>query len=388
MRMMMVTLAFAVLLALAVILGCGTAPGTRFIDLGGGGATAMPRFAYVANGDPECGGDCNPLDISAYTVNPTTGALTPIKGSPFPTVAFNGNVFFMDMDPAGHFLFVTTRGTNQVQVFSIDQTTGVLAEIPGSPFPSGGTDAFEAEIASGKYLYVSNIQSSTITQFSIGSDGKLTSVGAPVGTSGQPHHLAISTNGKFLYAAVYTEGYLIQGYAVNSSTGVLTEIPGSPFPAGNCPEALETSLDAQFLIVPNSCANTVSVYKIDPTTGALSAVSGSPFDAGTTPVNFAEAHIGGQVYIGVNNAGSADVSVYTLNTATGALTPVSGSPFDLGFNSPSWIAAGGAFAYVADANLANIRIATVDATGKPTEAAGSPVTSGGLTIPTQIRLVY
>ena len=383
----MVGLGFSMLLAIAAILGCGSS-GPGFLDLGG--KSFVPRFAYVPNGDPECGGDCSPLDISAYTVNATTGALTPIPGSPFSTAAFNGDRFFVDMDPAGHFLFVTTRGENFVQVFSINQTTGVLTEVPGSPFDSGGNDAYEAEInETGKFLYVSNSLSGTIGQFSIASTGALAPIAPPVQTQGDPFHLSIAPNGKFLYAAVNTDGgYLIEGYSVNSSTGALTELAGSPFNSGKCPEALETDFSSQFLIVPNRCDGTVSVFKIDPTTGALTGVPGSPFAAGESPVNFAEAQIGSQTYIGVNNATSANVSVYSFNTTTGVLTAVSGSPFGLGLNSPNWIAVGGSFGYVVDANAVNIRVATIDANGKPTEISGSPVTTGGLTYPTQIRLVY
>ena len=379
--------AFSVLLMVALLLGCGGTSGPGFADLGG--KAFVPRFAYVPNGDPECGGDCSPLDISAYTVNATTGALTPVPGSPFSTAAFNGDQFFVDMDPAGNFLFVGTRGENSVQVFSINQSTGALTEVPGSPFDSGGSDAYETEIhESGKFLYVSNAQSGTIGQFSIAGTGALTPIGSPVETLGSPLHLGISTTGKFLYAAVSSEGYIIQGYSVNSSTGALTELPGSPFNSGNCPGALETDFSGQFLIVPNTCDDTVSVFKIDQTTGALTEVNGSPFATGESPTNFAEAHIGTQTYIGVNNAISANISVYTFNTTAGALTPVSGSPFGLGLNAPSWIAVGGNFAYVADANNANIRVATVNSTGKPTEISGSPVSSGGLKFPTQIRLVY
>ena len=389
-RTMTAGFAFLALLVVGTTLGCGTTEGTRFIDLGGGGGgNSVARFAYVTNGDPECGGDCNPLDISAYTVNPTTGALTAVPGSPFSTDAFNGDVFYVETDPAGKFLFMGTRGNDGIQVFSIDQTTGALTEVSGSPFDSGGSDAFQTEVDSqGKFLYATNQQSGTVTTFSIAANGALTLVGSPVETVGSPTFLGIAPNGKFLYVAVASEGDVLQGYSVNSTTGALTEVPNSPFNIGSCPGAVATDRSSTFVIVTNSCSHTISVFKIDPTTGSLSEVSGSPFAGGDFPVAFAEATVGGQTFIGVNNVDSADVSVFSFNSTTGALTPVSGSPFGGSFNSTNWIAAGGAIAYVTDANNGNVRIFTLNANGSPTEATGSPVTTGGLTIPEQILLVF
>jgi DNA-binding beta-propeller fold protein YncE len=84
------------------------------------------KFAYVAN----FGGG-----VSGYTINPTTGALTPIAGSPF--AAGNGpNI--VAVDPSGKFAYVTNFSGNNVSGYTIDPSTGALTAIAGSPFAAGG----------------------------------------------------------------------------------------------------------------------------------------------------------------------------------------------------------------------------------------------------------
>jgi 6-phosphogluconolactonase (cycloisomerase 2 family) len=75
----------------------------------------------------------NALDqnISGYGMNQTSGVLTPLAGSPF---QISGNT--MTTDPYGQYLYVTSAAG--IQVFGIDATTGLLTPVPGSPFPANG----------------------------------------------------------------------------------------------------------------------------------------------------------------------------------------------------------------------------------------------------------
>ena len=70
---------FAVIAALAIN-GCSGGDSSLF-NLGGPAppAAPIPKFAYVANG--------NSNTVSAYTINATSGALTPVAGSPITTGA-------------------------------------------------------------------------------------------------------------------------------------------------------------------------------------------------------------------------------------------------------------------------------------------------------------
>jgi len=90
------------------------------------------KFLYVASeGD----------NLSAFTINPTTGALTPIAGSPFDV----GPVpFGVAVDQSGRFLYVSNRNAGTVSGFRIDDATGALTAVPGSPFAAGLDASFVA----------------------------------------------------------------------------------------------------------------------------------------------------------------------------------------------------------------------------------------------------
>jgi 6-phosphogluconolactonase (cycloisomerase 2 family) len=78
-------------------------------------------------------------------------------------------------------------------------------------------------------------------------------------------------------------GNNVTAYAVNASTGALTQLSGSPFNSGTSPQFASVDISGQYLCVVNQISNDVWVYAVDPTTGAIAPVAGSPFAAGTNP---------------------------------------------------------------------------------------------------------
>src|SRR5215475_15899125 len=67
--------------------------------------------------------------VAAFAVQPN-GVLTEVRGSPFPASREGGLV---TTDPTDQFLFVLNATSNTISVLSIDPNTGALAEVPGSP---------------------------------------------------------------------------------------------------------------------------------------------------------------------------------------------------------------------------------------------------------------
>src|SRR5437016_921545 len=61
-----------------------------------------------------------------------TGALNPITGFPIPE-RFEGGL--VAIDGQGKFLFVLNPKSNNISMFQIDSASGVLSEVPASPFP-------------------------------------------------------------------------------------------------------------------------------------------------------------------------------------------------------------------------------------------------------------
>src|SRR6476469_8478634 len=71
------------------------------------------------------------------------------------------------------------------------------------------------------------------------------------------------------------------------SSGSLLLVAGSPFPAGAGAEFLAFDSVHKFLFVSNQNANTVSAFSVNTGTGQLTAVPGSPFATGARPTGIA-----------------------------------------------------------------------------------------------------
>jgi 6-phosphogluconolactonase len=70
--------------------------------------------------------------VSEYTINPTTGAVTPIPGSPL-AVSQPG---FAAVDPSGAFVYVPNSADPSISGYTINAASGALTPIAGSPFPA------------------------------------------------------------------------------------------------------------------------------------------------------------------------------------------------------------------------------------------------------------
>lgn len=195
------------------------------------------KFLYVSNLNDALGG------ISAYAIDSTSGALTPIAGSPFPTQTDFPGPNRMAIGGGGKFLYVGMSGTanpnNTVSAFAIDPNTGALTQIAGSPFPTGSDPQGIATDPSGKFLYTANSQDTTLSAFTIDSStGTLTPVsGFPYATLFGPAALAIDPAGQFLYVGENsTNG--IEAFSINATTGAIIPITGSPFSPGSAVSGL------------------------------------------------------------------------------------------------------------------------------------------------------
>ncbi|HEX7927508.1 MAG TPA: beta-propeller fold lactonase family protein [bacterium] len=75
-------------------------------------------------------------NLSAYGVDSSTGELTELANSPYQPYASLGNRYstFVAVDPAGKYVYVASNfGSNGVDGFEVDQSTGDLSEIAGFP---------------------------------------------------------------------------------------------------------------------------------------------------------------------------------------------------------------------------------------------------------------
>ncbi len=290
---------------------------------GGFGIAANPAVTFLYTDDLTNGG------IDAFAVS-STGVLTTVSGSPFPMPS-DWSVPQVDnlaIDPAGKFLYTTDPASNVVVGFTIG-ATGALAPLPGSPFPAGASPQQVAITPSGEFLYASdgNDPEGGISAYTIDSStGNLTALaGSPFATasSGQPDGLSIDPSGNFLYAAL-TFNNSIAAFTINSNTGVLTPVAGSPFlttPNGfPIIFSLAISPNGKFLYAQGDLDGNIYGFTIDPGTGALTAMTGSPFFADYTFMNNLVIDPSSNfLYIGASTLPS--FFYLAIDPTTGALTP-------------------------------------------------------------------
>jgi len=325
--------------------------------------------------------------VSAFTMSRATGALTAVLDSPYPS---GTSPQWIAVDPTNTFVYVTNCGSDtcdragSVFVYAIDQATGGLS-ISSARFTDGRGSIFMSIDPSGRFAYVANHGSNTISAFSICGSGALTPIpGSPFPAGPFPASVAVDPNGQFVYVANCASLFCaevpsgsVSVFRMDATSGGLTPVARSPFAVAQRPIAAVPDVTGQFLYVADSVSpGRVHGLSVDPDTGALSPVAGSPWPADFFPRSIMVDPSNRFVYVA--NIGSTTVSAYTIDVATGALQPISGSPFS-GGRGPDAVAVDGSsqYAYVANFNSANLSGYRIDdATGSFTPLVPSVFPTG------------
>jgi 6-phosphogluconolactonase (cycloisomerase 2 family) len=141
------------------------------------------RFLYVTNPSAS-----NPPpfssttgNISGFNIDPNTGALSPILGSPF--TATNGSgPSAITVDPSGKYVYATTPGSSfAIWCFTITSTNGQLVAVTSSPFSLTAGGLFALFDPSGNYFYIGSQSGNGIAGYTYSS-----STGTPTVISGSP----------------------------------------------------------------------------------------------------------------------------------------------------------------------------------------------------------
>jgi 6-phosphogluconolactonase len=238
-------------------------------------------LVYVANaGD---GGS----NYTGFTLNPG-GHLRPLAGStvPLPDGSTPGDVLF---NGDGTRLVGVRVGTSLIDSFTVG-ADGTLTAAPGSPYDAQGPGPFGSEFrpSDPTELYVSNAHggagAGTVSAFSDGSDGTLTSIGSSPFPDFQtaPCWVEISHDGQFLFT-VNTASNSISRYGIGSdgslaligSTALATEKAGA--------EDARLAPDGRTLWVVDTGVAKVSAFGVDG--GSLTELPSSPttLPAGSAP---------------------------------------------------------------------------------------------------------
>ncbi|HZQ19649.1 MAG TPA: hypothetical protein VFA90_13090 [Terriglobales bacterium] len=135
--------------------------------------------------------------IASLIVDSSTG--NPTSATGFVSPDSNELLLGLAVDPSGKWLAVTDVNNNLVHVMSINPATGALSDSPDHIFPTGTAPNAVAFDHTGKFLYV--------------------------------------TNGGYRFSGL-TGSNNISGFTFDSSNGMLTPLPGSPYAVGQAPSAI------------------------------------------------------------------------------------------------------------------------------------------------------
>jgi 6-phosphogluconolactonase len=185
--------------------------------------------------------------VLGFAQNTTTGALTPVPGTVITTDSTGKTVAVgygagttpsaIAEDPSSRFVYITDEATNQL-FGNVVANNGSLVAMTNGPFATGIFPVGLTIDPRGKFLYVANLSSSTVSAYAID-----VASGTPVGSVG-----SAST-------------------ATDTSPTCVT---------------IEPALGI-YLFSSNNLANTVSAMQLDPHNGGLAQVQNSPFPSGALP---------------------------------------------------------------------------------------------------------
>ena len=152
-------------------------------------------------------------------MDPSTGSLTPLSGSPYAI-----NAFGAALSPSGLFGWFAGGFNNDVLAYAFDPNTGALTAVPGSAAAAGSIPVGLAVNNTGQFVYASNNASNTVSGYSINANtGALTALASsPFGAGAIPNGIAIAVVNSRTYDA--SQGTLpgFQGWAYGGDNGNAT----------------------------------------------------------------------------------------------------------------------------------------------------------------------
>ena len=345
---------FLVIISLAALalVGCGGTPcsSTQNFTSSGSGAGGSVNTGGNVCGAGNSGGNNGPSAAFAFYLGSgvetaalsTSGTLATVTQTTPP--ALSGSTIDT-MTVQGNFLYLPFGDTTSVvQGLTIDHTTGLLTPIPGSPFPiqpTGATADMAVADPKGRFLYVGAEFTGSISEFQINSTtGALTEIsGSPITN---PFNffsadiMTVDSTSTYLYAGQGSATSPVVGFSIDQATGLLTELAASPFalnvaqihasPAGNFLLGVQEIQDGN----GGATDQHIYVFSIDPTSGFPTPVAGSPFTTVSAPFDFAISPNGKFVYVTGNDPAThaiLPIEAYSIDQTTGNLTALTGSPY-------------------------------------------------------------
>jgi 6-phosphogluconolactonase (cycloisomerase 2 family) len=244
--------------------------GNRLIGLGNGDRESVIGPIYALNPSTN--------SINVLEADPLTAALSAATGSPF---AGATGVEAAAIHPAGGFL--AAGGGASILVYPLSPAT----RLPGSSVGAGSAGTSLSGLAfdpTGRFLYAVDDGSDQLQAFSINvTTGALSTIGTALSTAAGPRDLAVSPDGRFLYVACETDN-TVDIFALNTTTGAATFDSTEAVTGG--PASLEVQVEDRFLAVGTRAGTDVELFTRDLSTGALTSVDSESFASAVNDLSF------------------------------------------------------------------------------------------------------
>jgi 6-phosphogluconolactonase len=248
-------------------------------------------FRFVRHSKTQGVGDSRSKGIYVSRFNAATGAL----GEP-QLAAEITNPSFITISPDQRFLYAVTEDptsvgppldhVSYVSAFAIDSATGKLRLL--NTLPTGGTSTcFISTDKTGKYVFMANFGSGSVTAIRLKDDGSLGeltsfiqnighSVNPAIQTGPHPHSILVSSDNR--YVVVSDLGLdKVQVYRFDEKTGELSP-PDPPFATvhpGGGPRHFAFAPSGKFAYQLSEMSGIVDAFAWDPTTGTLTNLQSS-----------------------------------------------------------------------------------------------------------------
>lgn len=319
-------------------------------------AAAADDVLYVGNGGSN----------SLSMLSTAGGTLTPLATPSLPAAD-------VVADNARHRLFVGNADGNSIAVYDIEPD-GSLTPVAGSPFAGAAGRLLLSP--DGSRLFAGS--GGTVSVFTVAANGALTPVaGSPFATApGNVNGLAVTPDGHFLYASVWTGSGEFSAFSV-APNGALTELAGSPYTAAPYNSGVAVDDAGNHLYLTNNSLGPydpgdVNVYDIA-NDGELTAQPGPPVNADAGLGGPTLSPDGTRLY--VNNGGPLTISTFTV-APNGSLSGRVDTPPGSGAGRIA-ISDDGKRLYTTSFCCDSVSAFAVGNDGVPVPVAGSPFPSGG-----------
>jgi 6-phosphogluconolactonase (cycloisomerase 2 family) len=312
----------------------------------GGGYYVTPRTVVTHNNNHLYVINGGSSTISIFTINLGTGALTLESSNTYTGGSCATYGCGMAISPNGKFAYVVNGHSHSVVAFTVDPSTGALSAVPGGTYKGSYLFDSVAVTPDGKHVIVSEPQESpqgkksergAIYVYSINQITGALKAAASSPLRAQSYVAGIAVNcasTNVYFGDAISTGTEVEGYNIGTD-GALTALPGSPW-RGDDATASNGAIvtrGGNYLLVSNQDSASLQSYALG-SDGSLSEASGMPFaffggQDTDFPAGMSISRTGSLVFVGEYTFGAPSINIARINNLSGQIGLTAGSPVPL-----------------------------------------------------------